>query len=74
MKKSEEDFQRYKVAEAKALEWLAQMKATDANPVDVELALLVAVYELHKGSLPAGTITRVIQGHLPTLESYYSGG
>lgn len=73
MKRSEEDFKRYKEAEAKALEWLSQMKATNANPVDMELALLVAVYELHKGSLPAGTVTRVIQGHLATLESYYGG-
>lgn len=73
MKKGEEDFNRYKVAEAKALEILGQMKQTGANPVDIELALLVAVFELHKGTLPSGTITKVVQGHLETLESYYAG-
>lgn len=73
MKKDEENFNRYKVAETKALELLEQMKQTGANPVDIELALLVAVFELHKGSLPTGTITRVVQGHLDTLASYYTG-
>ena len=70
---SEAAFERYKKAESKALEILGEMRATGAGNVDIELALLVAVFELHKGKLPAGTISKVINGHLETLEPYYGG-
>ena len=70
---SEEAFNRYKKAEAKSLEILQQMKAASSSSVDIELALLVSVYELHKGKLPAGTISNIIRGHMETLENYYGG-
>lgn len=68
----DENFQDYKKAERKALELLAAMKAVSAKKVDIELALLVAIYELHKGSLPAATITSIIQGHLKQLSPHYA--
>jgi len=70
---SEEAFNRYKKAETKSMEILHQMRDASENTVDIELALLVAVYELHKGKLPAGTISNIIRGHIETLESYYGG-
>lgn len=70
---TDENFNDYKKAERKALELLREMKATSAKKVDIELALLVAVYELHKDSLPAGTITSIIQGHLKQLQPFYVG-
>ena len=69
---SEQNFQDYKKAEAKALEILAEMRRTSARAVDIELALLVAVFELHKGTVPAESIAKIVQGHLETLVPFYS--
>lgn len=68
----EANFDDYKKAEAKALEILKEMKQTIARPVDIELALLVAIFELHRGSLPSANIVQVIEGHLDTLRSFYT--
>ena len=48
------------------------MKATSARKVDIELALLVAIFELHKGTVPAETIARIVQGHLETVVPFYA--
>lgn len=71
---TEENFKDYKKAEKKALQILAEMKATSPKKVDIELALLVALFELHKGSLPPETVVNVIQGHVKVLVPFYSGG
>ena len=72
------NFNDYKRAEKKALEILSEMKATTPKKVDIELALLVAIFELHKGTLPAETIGAVVQGHLKQILPFYgakqSGG
>ncbi|MCR6655941.1 MAG: hypothetical protein NVV63_09010 [Opitutus sp.] len=68
---SEQNFADYKRAEKKALELLADMKAVSPKKVDIELALLVAIFELHKGSLPAETVGAIIQGHLKQLLPFY---
>lgn len=70
---AEENFSDYKRTEKKALEILAAMKATSPKKADIELALLVAVFELHKGLLPAEQIAAVVQGHLKALIPYYAG-
>jgi len=70
---TEENFNDYKRAERKALEILVEMKATSPKKVDIELALLVAVFELHKGTVPADKIAAVVQGHLKQLVPYYAG-
>ena len=69
---TEENFRDYKKAEKKALELLAQMKAVTPKKVDIELALLVAIFELHKGTLPPDTIAAIVQGHLKQLLSHYA--
>ncbi len=69
---SDQNFQDYKNAEKKALELLAAMKAVSPKKMDIELALLVAVFELHKGLLPAETIGAIVQGHLKTLLPFYA--
>ncbi len=66
------NFQDYKKAEKKALELLAAMKATSPKKTDIELALLVAIFELHKGLVPAETIGAIVQGHLRTLMPFYA--
>ena len=69
---SEENFNDYKKAEKKALELLAAMKSATPKKVDIELALLVAIFELHKDTLPAATITAIVQGHLKQLSPHYA--
>lgn len=69
---TEQNFIDYKKAENKALELLAAMKTATPKKVDIELALLVAIFELHKGSMPPETIVSVIQGHLKSLLPFYA--
>ena len=69
---TEQNFLDYKKAEKKALEIVAAMKATSPKAVDIELALLVAIFELHKGSLPAETIGAIVQGHLKQIIPHYA--
>lgn len=67
----EKNFEDYKRAEKRALELLAEMKQTSAKKVDIELALLVAVFELHKGSTPPEVVAKIVQTHLETLVPFY---
>lgn len=69
---NEENFKYYKKAESKALEILAEMKATTPKKMDIELSLLVAIFELHRGELPAEAISKIIHGHLETVEPFYA--
>jgi response regulator RpfG family c-di-GMP phosphodiesterase len=70
---TDRNFLDYKQAEKKAMELLREMKATSPRKVDIELALLVAIFELHKGTLPGATVSTIIQGHLQTLVPFYAG-
>ncbi len=70
---TEQNFQDYKRAEKKALELLAEMKAVTPKKVDIELALLVAIFELHKGTVPAATVASIIHGHLKQVVPFYAG-
>jgi hypothetical protein len=72
MTPSDQNFQDYKRAEKKALELVAEMKSVSAKKVDIELALIVAVFELHKGNLPAETIAAIIHGHIKQLLPHYA--
>lgn len=49
------------------------MKSASPRKVDIELALLVAIFELHKGTLPGATVSSIVQGHLKTLAPFYAG-
>ncbi len=69
---ADENFNDYKRAEKKAIELLAAMKSVSPKKTDIELALLVAIFELHKGLLPAETVGAIVQGHLKTLLPFYS--
>lgn len=71
---SEKNFQDYKKTEAKALELMREMKSVSPKKADIELALLVAIFELHKSELNPAHITKIIHGHLEELNRFYSGG
>ena len=68
---NQENFKYYKMAESKALEILVEMKKTTPKKMDIELALLVAIFELHKGEMPAEAISKIVLGHLETVEPFY---
>lgn len=70
---TDRNFLDYKQAEKKALELLREMKSASPRKVDIELALLVAIFELHKGTLPGATVSSIVQGHLKTLAPFYAG-
>ena len=69
---SDQNFQDYKKAEKKALELLAAMKSVSPKKADIEVALIVAIFELHKGSAPAETVAGIIQGHVKALMPFYA--
>ena len=69
---NEENFNDYKRAEKKALQLLAEMKAVSPKTADIELALLVAIFELHKGTPTAPSVAMIVQGHLKQLVPYYA--
>ncbi len=71
---SEKNFEDYKKAEAKALELMREMKSVSPKKTDIELALLVAIFELHKNELNPAHITKIIHGHLEELNGFYSQG
>jgi|GEM_PF-403975 len=68
---AEENFQAYKQAETKALEIVTAMKSINVKKTDIELALLVAIFELHKGAMPPETIGAIVQGHLKQIIPFY---
>lgn len=68
----EENFQAYKKAEQQALQIVADMKSKNARPNDIELALLVSIFVLHKGKLPAAQVASIIQGHINELLPFFS--
>lgn len=69
---TDRNFENYKATEKKALELLAAMKAVTPKKADIELALLVAIFELHKGSLPAAAVQKIINGHLGVIVPHYT--
>ena len=53
---------------------MREMKSVSAKKTDIELALLVAIFELHKTERGPAHITKIIHGHLEELNRFYSKG
>ena len=69
---ADRNFENYKDTERKALEILRALQAVTPKKADIELALLVALFELHQGSLPGDAIQKIINGHLSILVPHYT--
>jgi len=69
---SDENFKAYKATEKQALEILAQMRGVSPKAGDIELALLVAIFELHKGTKPASAVQKIINDHLRVIVPHYA--
>jgi len=72
MTPEEQNFADYKKAEKKALELVAAMKSSSPKKADIEVALLVALFELHKGQTDPATVGKIIQSHLETIVPFYT--
>lgn len=72
MTPQEQNFADYKLAETKALEIVAAMKSTSPKKPDIEVALLVALFELHRGETDPATVGKIVQSHLETLVPFYA--
>lgn len=72
MTPEEQNFADYKDAEKQALAIVAEMRKTSPKKTDIELALLVALFELHKGETPPSTVGKIVQSHLETLVPFYT--
>jgi hypothetical protein len=72
MTPEEQNFTDYKNAEKRALEIMREMNKTSPKKTDIELSLLVALFELHKGETPPPTVGKIVQSHLETIVSYYT--
>ena len=47
------------------------MKTASARANDIELALLVSIFELHKGSLAPDHVGGIVQDHLKQIIPFY---
>lgn len=65
------NFNDYKKAENQSLQILKEMRSASVKPLDIELALLVAIFELHRDKLAPENIGGIIRKHLETLEPFY---
>ena len=72
MTPEEQNFTDYKNAEKRALEIMREMKKTSPKKTDIELSLLVALFELHKGETPPSTVGKIVQSHLETIVPFYT--
>jgi hypothetical protein len=66
-----QNFEFYKKAETTAFQIVDKMKSSSAKKVDIELALLTSIFELHRGVLPPATVANIIQTHLETIVPYF---
>ena len=69
---TEENFNQYKTTESAAIEIAQQLSSQDAKIENCEIALLVAIFEMHKskGTDPE-TVRKIIMGHLETIAPFY---
>lgn len=68
-----EKFESYKRVEQKALEIVTQLRQLTSDDEDIELALLVAIFEMHKKEKPPVMIAQSIANELGILVSHYGG-
>ena len=52
--------------------WFAARDRDGESGLGGKIALLVAIFELHRGLLPPETVGAIVQGHLKTLLPFYA--
>jgi hypothetical protein len=68
---SEDAFNKYKETEKLALKIAGDLQASGAKTADIEIALITAIFVMHKGKLLPHRIANIIKSHTDTLVSYF---
>ncbi len=68
---SEDAFNQYKETEKLALRIASDLQTSGAKTEDIEIALITAIFVMHKGKLLPHRIANIIKGHADTLVSYF---
>jgi hypothetical protein len=68
---SEDAFNNYKDTEKLALKIAGDLQASGAKVEDIEIALITAIFVMHKGKLLPHRIANIIKSHADTLVSYF---
>lgn len=68
---SQESFDNYKKCEAQAIEIARQMSETGHKIEDMEIALIAAIFELHKGKTLPHTVAKIINNHVSNIGGFY---
>lgn len=68
-----ETFEKYKAAEKDALRISQEMLAAGHRIEDVEISLLTAIFEAHRGKTLPHTVAKIINNHVSNIGGYYVG-
>ena len=66
-----ETFEKYKAAETDALRISKEMEAAGHRVEDIEIALLTAIFEAHRGKTLPHTVAKIINNHVSNIGGYY---
>ena len=64
-------FKQYKETEKLAFRIVGELQDSGARKEDIEIALVTAIFELHKGTLLPHTVGKIVLGHVENLIPYY---
>ena len=66
-----ETFEKYKAAEKDALRISQEMAAGGHQVEDIEIALLTAIFEAHRGKTLPHTVAKIINNHVSNIGGFY---
>lgn len=71
---NEEAFEQYKKVEKEALRMASELMEQSAKVVDIEVAMIAAIFLVHRKrspNLPPEQVARIIQGHAEQLIPFF---
>ena len=68
-----ETFEKYKAAEKDGLRISKEMQDAGHRVEDIEIALLTAIFEAHRGKTLPHTVAKIINNHVSNIGGYYVG-
>lgn len=71
MENKEDTFAKYKAAEKDGLRIAREMEAAGHRVEDIEIALLTAIFETHRGKTLPHTVAKIINNHVSNIGGYY---
>lgn len=66
-----ETFENYKKCEKQALEIAETLTQSGHRIEDIEIALIAAIFEAHKGKTLPHTVAKIINNHVSNIGGYY---